>query len=300
MFANKIFTFFQGVVDMRQYGKIIAQLRKENNMTQAELGAKLNVTYQAVSKWENDQSQPDFSTMAQIAELFHVPLTIFLGEDAPEAALAAESGEGVLGYCTVCGNAVRKDNVAQQRPVLICKDCVEEERKQRAQEIIRSEEEKEHKKQADFAEYRLGCKRALRRGLIAGGIAAVILLALCIGTFAFDESLTVVEKVLPIVIMPLFIFTYVTQLPWQRSVHDITLLTFDMIGDGSGFFVVFEWLLFFVTVPFLALFALIISPFTFAPSLFMLFRKGPDDMYEEVAKLWRREQKLKKSKKSAK
>lgn len=285
---------------MRQYGKIIAQLRKENNMTQAELGAKLNVTYQAVSKWENDQSQPDFSTMAQIAELFHVPLTIFLGEDAPEAALAAESGEGVLGYCTVCGNAVRKDNVAQQRPVLICKDCVEEERKQRAQEIIRSEEEKEHKKQADFEEYRLGCKRALRRGLIAGGIAAVILLALCIGTFAFDESLTVVEKVLPIVIMPLFIFTYVTQLPWQRSVHDITLLTFDMIGDGSGFFVVFEWLLFFVTVPFLALFALIISPFTFVPSLFMLFRKGPDDMYEEVAKQWRKEQKLKKSKKSAK
>ena len=163
-----------------------------------------------------------------------------------------------------------------------------------------SEEEKEHKKQADFAEYRLGCKRALRRGLIAGGIAAVILLALCIGTFAFDESLTVVDKVLPIVIMPLFIFTYVTQLPWQRSVHDITLLTFDMIGDGSGFFVVFEWLLFLVTVPFLALFALIISPFTFAPSLFMLFRKGPDDMYEEVAKLWRKEQKLKKSEKSAK
>ena len=40
---------------MKQYGKIIAQLRKENNLTQAELGAKLNVTYQADSKWENDQ-----------------------------------------------------------------------------------------------------------------------------------------------------------------------------------------------------------------------------------------------------
>lgn len=288
---------------MKQYGKIIAQLRREHNMTQAELGAKLNVTYQAVSKWENDQSQPDFATMAQIAELFHVPLTIFLRGEEKEAAVASattESSEPVLGYCTVCGNAVRQENVAQQRPVLICKDCVEEERKQRAREIIRSAEEKEQKKQAAFAQYRLGCKRALRRGLIAGGIAAVILLALCIGTFAFDETLTVGEKVLPIVIMPLFIFTYVTQLPWQRIVHDITLLTFDMIGNGSGLFVVFEWLLFLITVPFLALFAIIISPFTFAPSLFMLFRKGPDDMYEEVAKQWRREQKLKKSEKSVK
>ena len=122
---------------MKQYGKIIAQLRKENNLTQAELGAKLNVTYQAVSKWENDQSQPDFATMAQIAEIFHVPLTIFLnGEDSEAAtalAPAENSAEPVLGYCTVCGNAVRQENVAQQRPVLICKNCAEEAEKQRAE-----------------------------------------------------------------------------------------------------------------------------------------------------------------------
>lgn len=64
---------------MKQYGKVISKLRKENNMTQAELGAKLNVTYQAVSKWENDQSQPDFATMVEMAKLFNVPLNIFCG-----------------------------------------------------------------------------------------------------------------------------------------------------------------------------------------------------------------------------
>lgn len=35
------------------YGQTIVNLRKTANTTQAELGEKLNVTSQAVSKWEN-------------------------------------------------------------------------------------------------------------------------------------------------------------------------------------------------------------------------------------------------------
>lgn len=59
------------------YGEKIAELRKSKGMTQATLGAKLNVTYQAVSKWERDESDPDFATMCKIAKLFGVPLTYF-------------------------------------------------------------------------------------------------------------------------------------------------------------------------------------------------------------------------------
>lgn len=162
---------------MRQYGKIIAQLRREHNMTQAELGAKLNVTYQAVSKWENDQSQPDFATMAQIAELFHVPLTIFLGGEEKEtavAAAAAESAEPVLGYCTVCGNAVRQDNVAQQRPVLICKDCVEADARRKEEEARAAEQQKERQEQGR----KLANKRTRNRGLIWGGVIALVVMIL--------------------------------------------------------------------------------------------------------------------------
>ncbi len=39
---------------MENYGKIISSLRKEKGLTQNDLGKELNVTYQAVSKWEND------------------------------------------------------------------------------------------------------------------------------------------------------------------------------------------------------------------------------------------------------
>lgn len=43
-------------MNQEKIGKFIAELRKENNMTQIELANKLGVTDRAVSKWENGVS----------------------------------------------------------------------------------------------------------------------------------------------------------------------------------------------------------------------------------------------------
>lgn len=43
-------------MDAKKLGLFIAQLRKENNLTQAELAQKLQVTDKAVSKWERGVS----------------------------------------------------------------------------------------------------------------------------------------------------------------------------------------------------------------------------------------------------
>lgn len=40
-------------------GQIIRKLRKERNLTQEELAEQLNITYQAVSRWENETGMPD-------------------------------------------------------------------------------------------------------------------------------------------------------------------------------------------------------------------------------------------------
>ncbi len=69
---------------MKQYGQIIAQLRKQHNLTQAELGKKLSVSYQAVSKWENNQSQPDLDTIQLLANVFGITVAEFLDYDQPQ------------------------------------------------------------------------------------------------------------------------------------------------------------------------------------------------------------------------
>lgn len=53
-------------------GAMIASLRKERGMTQAQLAEQLNVTDKAVSKWERDIACPDISALPRLAELLGV------------------------------------------------------------------------------------------------------------------------------------------------------------------------------------------------------------------------------------
>lgn len=53
-------------------GMIIAELRKEQGMTQLELAEKMGVTDKAVSKWERDLSCPDINSLPNLAALLGV------------------------------------------------------------------------------------------------------------------------------------------------------------------------------------------------------------------------------------
>ena len=62
--------------------KNITELRKKNGMTQEQLAAVLNVSPQAVSKWETGACQPDFQTIPLLAEQFHVSIDyLFYGQN---------------------------------------------------------------------------------------------------------------------------------------------------------------------------------------------------------------------------
>lgn len=66
-------------MDQEKFGKLIKEIRKKNGLTQNELANKYNVTYQAVSKWENGKNLPDMALIKQIAQDFNVSLDDMLG-----------------------------------------------------------------------------------------------------------------------------------------------------------------------------------------------------------------------------
>ena len=49
-------------------GERIVSLRKERNISQSQLASMLDVTRQAVSKWENDQTAPDTLNLIRLAD----------------------------------------------------------------------------------------------------------------------------------------------------------------------------------------------------------------------------------------
>lgn len=68
-------------MDTEKVGKLIKQIRKNNHLTQKDLALKYNITYQAVSKWENGKNIPDISLLKQICDDFNIDINSLLTGD---------------------------------------------------------------------------------------------------------------------------------------------------------------------------------------------------------------------------
>ena len=62
-------------------GERLFELRKVKNLTQDDVAEKLNVTRQTISKWETNQSTPDFDKIVPLCELYEIsPNELLTGE----------------------------------------------------------------------------------------------------------------------------------------------------------------------------------------------------------------------------
>lgn len=66
-------------MDSISIGKKIKKIRNKNKLTQEAFASSLNVTYQAVSKWENGKSIPDIEILNAICEKYKVDINYILG-----------------------------------------------------------------------------------------------------------------------------------------------------------------------------------------------------------------------------
>lgn len=61
-------------MDQVKIGRFIAEKRREQGLTQAQLAEKLSITDRAVSKWENGRTMPDSSLMLDLCK--HLKITV--------------------------------------------------------------------------------------------------------------------------------------------------------------------------------------------------------------------------------
>lgn len=63
------------------FNEKLKKLRKENEFTQEELAEKLNVSRQAITKWESGDGTPDIENLKQISILFNTTIDELVKED---------------------------------------------------------------------------------------------------------------------------------------------------------------------------------------------------------------------------
>ena len=127
-------------------GKKLSGYRRDAGYTQQQLGDLLNVSAQAVSKWENDQAEPDLQMLRRLCLIYKIKMDDLFDEEsaaterAPQAESAAPAGRAgsaeekappssvpaerkPLGHCVSCGKAVYKGNAARTVAGLYCRQC---------------------------------------------------------------------------------------------------------------------------------------------------------------------------------
>ena len=76
----------------------IIQLRKKNGWSQEELAEQMNVSRQAVCKWEGAQSIPDINKLIQLSKIFNVSIDYLLKDELEEVEynLASSAEEQII------------------------------------------------------------------------------------------------------------------------------------------------------------------------------------------------------------
>jgi len=66
------------------FGESVRRLRREKGLTQEQLSARLNVSFQTISKWERGESCPDITMLPVLAGFFGITTDELLGIDRAE------------------------------------------------------------------------------------------------------------------------------------------------------------------------------------------------------------------------
>lgn len=94
------------------FGENLKKLRKEKELTQETLADFLGVSFQAVSKWERDESYPDLTMLPAIADFFNVTVDSLLGVDL------IEKESKIKAYCNEYSRLWSEHKIAEVKELM--------------------------------------------------------------------------------------------------------------------------------------------------------------------------------------
>ena len=191
-------------------GKKLSNYRKIAGLTQQQLAEHLNISAQAISKWENDLSEPDLATLKALAKLYNTSVDSLLDTDeltphphmidteAVANSVYEKIGDQInaqpqpIGFCMNCGKTVNEETVAETEPHIICKkgkdrlaeEAAEKERAEREATERRIAELEEARERAVRAEERKkeiemdSMRRHRSKSLLWGAAVAIVLIVI--------------------------------------------------------------------------------------------------------------------------
>lgn len=112
-------------MDKVKFGAFVAQLRKEQGLTQKDLADRLYISNKAISKWETGVSIPDVGLLIPLAEVLGVTVTELLSGERQGRSMETQQVENVvkkaIGYAE---EAPRRSRQEKRRPGLIYGICL--------------------------------------------------------------------------------------------------------------------------------------------------------------------------------
>ena len=107
------------------FGQRFLRLRKEKGLTQDDIALKVNISPQAVSKWENGISMPDISILGDLADILGVSLDELLGRSQPCTVKLAEEKDINKMSLKIKVLSTEGDKVNINLPIPLIKVCIE-------------------------------------------------------------------------------------------------------------------------------------------------------------------------------
>lgn len=112
-------------MDMQKIGKFLAELRKEKNLTQDELGEKIGVTNKTVSRWENGNYLPPVEMLQILSDFYNISINeILSGERLNDADYRKKADDNIVTALSNSTAALREKS-AYYKKQWMKKHCIE-------------------------------------------------------------------------------------------------------------------------------------------------------------------------------